>query len=137
MAAETITTGHIADNPRRLRTPGMIDRIPQTHRYTFTEQGWHTAMLLSAVHDRHLPTRLAHLADHATSPPLREAARTHPTVLENISHTTELAAQPHNTTQPVNSKSRRRLRQPAQHGLTCKETPIRGPIVTTECGQNQ
>jgi len=110
VVAETITTGQIAYNPRRLRTPGMTNRIPQTHRYTFAEHGWRTAMLLSAVHDRHLPTRLAHLADHATSPPLREATRTHPIALENLSHTTELAAQPHNTTQPVNAKSRRRLR---------------------------
>jgi hypothetical protein len=111
--------------------------VPQTHRYTFTEHGWHSAMLLSAVHDRHLPTRLAHLADHATSPPLREAARTHPTGLENLSHTTELADQPHNTTQPVNSKSRRRLRQPAQHGLTCKENANSRTHSATECLQNQ
>ena len=78
---------------RRLRTRGLITRIPHTHRYTITDHGLHTAMFLSAVHDRFLPTGSAHLDDHATSPPpLRAASRAYQTALENLSHTTALAA---------------------------------------------
>jgi len=89
---ETITTGQITYDLRRLRTRNMITRIPHTHRYLITEHGLHTAMFLSAVHDRYLPTGLAHLADHTTSPPLRTATRAYQTALENLSHTTGLAA---------------------------------------------
>jgi hypothetical protein len=92
MAAQTITTGQISYDLRRLRTRGMINRIPHTHRYTITDHGLHTAMFLSAVHDRFLPTGLAHLADHTTSPPLRTASREYQAALENLSHTTGLAA---------------------------------------------
>ena len=63
----------------------MINRIPHTHRYTITEHGLHTAMFLSAVHDRFLPTGLAHLADHTTSHPLRAAARAYQMALESLS----------------------------------------------------
>lgn len=89
---ETITTGQITYDLRRLRTRGLIARIPHTHRYTITDHGLHTAMFLSAVHDRYLPTGLAHLTDHTTSPPLRTATRAYQTALENLSHTTGLAA---------------------------------------------
>ncbi len=89
---ETITTGQITYDLRRLRTRNMITRIPHTHRYLITEHGLHTAMFLSAVHDRYLPTGLAHLADHTTSPPLRTATRAYQIALKNLSHTTGLAA---------------------------------------------
>ena len=59
-------TGHrrqITYDLRRLRVRGLITRIPHTHRYRPTEHGLHTAMFLSAVHDRFLPTGLAQLAD--------------------------------------------------------------------------
>ena len=77
---------------RRLRARGLITRIPNTHRYTITEHGLHTAMFLSAVHDRFLPTGLAHLADHTTSPPLRAASRAYHIALDNLTRTTGLAA---------------------------------------------
>ena len=69
-----LTAGQITYDLRRLRARGLITRIPHTHRYTITDHGLHTAMFLSAVHDRFLPTGLAQLAD-PTSPPLRQAAR--------------------------------------------------------------
>ena len=90
--ADQLTTGQITYDLRRLRVRGFIVRIPHTHRYLITEHGLHTAMFLSAVHDRDLPTGLAHLADHTTSPPLRTASRAYHTALENLSHTTGLAA---------------------------------------------
>jgi hypothetical protein len=90
--AEHVTTGQMTYDLRRLRARGLITRIPHTHRYTITDHGLHTAMFLSAVHDRFLPTGLAHLADHATSPPLRTASRAYQQALETLSHTTGLAA---------------------------------------------
>ena len=90
--AEQVTAGQMTYDLRRLRARGLIARIPHTHRYTITDQGLHTAMFLSAVHDRFLPTGLAHLNDHATSPPLRAASRAYQTALETLSHTTGLAA---------------------------------------------
>ena len=77
---------------RRLRVRGLITRIPHTHRYRLTEHGLHTAMFISAVHDRFLPTGLAQLADELTSPPLRAASRTYRNALDNLAGTTGLAA---------------------------------------------
>src|ERR1700682_5924561 len=90
--AKQVTAGQMTYDLRRLRARGLIARIPHTHRYTITDQGLHTAMFLSAVPDRFLPTGLAPLNDHATSPPLRAASRAYQTALENLSHTTGLAA---------------------------------------------
>jgi hypothetical protein len=90
--AHQLTTGQMTYDLRRLRARGFITRIPHTHRYKITDHGLHTAMFLSAVHDRFLPTGLAHLADHATSPPLHAASRAYKTALENLSRTTGLAA---------------------------------------------
>jgi hypothetical protein len=90
--AERVTAGQMTYDLRRLRARGLIARIPRTHRYTITDHGLHTAMFLSAVHDRFLPTGLAHLADHATSPPLRTASHAYQTALETLSRTTGLAA---------------------------------------------
>lgn len=50
---------------RRLRMHGLIERIPRTHRYQLTDTGLRTAMFLTRLHDRFLPTGLAHLNDPA------------------------------------------------------------------------
>ncbi|MET0993398.1 MAG: hypothetical protein ABWY20_04615 [Mycobacterium sp.] len=88
----TVTAGQITYDLRRLRVRGLITRIPHTHRYRLTEHGLHTAMFLSAVHDRFLPTGLAQLADKLTSPPLRAASHTYRNALDNLAGTTGLAA---------------------------------------------
>ena len=77
---------------RRLKTRGPINRIPRTHRYTVTDHGLHTAHFLTCVHDRFLPTGLAHLADHTTASPLQQASRAYNTAVENLSRTTLIAA---------------------------------------------
>ena len=41
---------------RRPRTQALIERVPHTHRYQVTDQGLHTAMFLTRVHDRLIPT---------------------------------------------------------------------------------
>jgi hypothetical protein len=51
-----------------------------------------TAMFISAVHDRFLPTGLAQLADELTAPSLRAASRTYRNALDNLAGTTGLAA---------------------------------------------
>ena len=43
---ETVTAGQATYDLRRLRTHGLIERVPHTHRYTVTDYGLHTAMLL-------------------------------------------------------------------------------------------
>ena len=88
----TVTAGQITYDLRRLRVRGLITRIPHTHRYRLTEHGLHTAMFISAVHDRFLPTGLAQLADELTAPPLRAASRTYRNALDNLAGTTGLAA---------------------------------------------
>ena len=88
---QELTTGQMTYDLRRLRTRGLIARIPNTHRYTITDYGLHTAMFLSAVHDRFLPTGLAQLTD-PTAPPLRQAARAYQHALETLSNATGLAA---------------------------------------------
>ena len=88
----TLTTAQITYDLRRLRVHGLITRIPHTHRYRLTDDGLHTAMFISAVHDRFLPTGLAQLADKLTSPPLRAASRTYRNALDNLADTTGLAA---------------------------------------------
>jgi hypothetical protein len=89
---QVITAGQMTYDLRRLRTHGLIARIPNTHRYQVTDQGLHTALFISALHDRYLPTGLAHLTDHTTSPPLRAASRAYQHALENLTRTTGLAA---------------------------------------------
>jgi len=92
LTPSTVTAGQTTYDLRRLKSRGLITRIPHTHRYTVTDHGLHTAHFLTCVHDRFLPTGLAHLADHTTAPPLQAASRAYNNALENLSHTTLLAA---------------------------------------------
>jgi hypothetical protein len=88
-----VTAGQTTYDLRRLKSRGLITRIPHSHRYTVTDRGLHTAHFLTCVHDRLLPTGLAHLFDHtAAPPPLQQASRAYNAALENLSHTTLLAA---------------------------------------------
>jgi hypothetical protein len=78
---------------RRLRTHGLIERVPHSHRYRVTDTGLHTAMLLTRVHERLLPTALAHLTD--TTPirgPLRTAANAYQAAIDNLTQQVGLAA---------------------------------------------
>jgi hypothetical protein len=89
---DAVTAGQITYDLRRLKCRDLITRIPHTHRYTVTDHGLHTAHFLTCVHDRFLPTGLAHLADNTTAPPLQQASRAYNNALENLSRTTLLAA---------------------------------------------
>ena len=72
---EAVTVGQMTYDLRRLRLHGLITRIPHTHRYRVTDTGLHSAMLLTRVHDRLLPTGLAELTEPAASTARHAALR--------------------------------------------------------------
>jgi len=49
---EAITSGQMSYDLRRLRTHGLIKRIPHIHRYQVTSTGLRQAMFLTRLHDR-------------------------------------------------------------------------------------
>ena len=89
---EAVTTGQMTYDLRRLRTHGIITKIPHTRRYQITHHGLHTAMFLTRVHDRLLPTGLAILADTDLPRPLRTAATAYQTAIDKPAATAGLAA---------------------------------------------
>ena len=70
---EAVKPGQMTYDLRRLRAHGLIERIPHTHRYLVTDTGLHAATFLTRVHQRLLPTGLAHLSDPHDAGPLRSA----------------------------------------------------------------
>ena len=88
----TIKAHMLADDLRRLGTHGLIERIPHTHRYQVTDHGLHTAIFLTRLHDRLIPTDLAHLANQSTPSPLRSAATAYQNAIDNLTNATGLAA---------------------------------------------
>src|SRR5664280_1070862 len=93
LPAHDVSPGQITYDLRRLRVRGLIERIPHSHRYRVTDLGLHTAMLITRVQERLLPTGLAHLTDpSATTSPLRTAARAYEAAIDNLIQTERLAA---------------------------------------------
>ena len=93
LPAHDLSAGQMTYDLRRLRVHGLIERIPHSHRYRVTDPGLHTAMLITRVQERLLPTGLAHLTDPvATTSPLRAAARAYQTAIDNLIQTEGLAA---------------------------------------------
>jgi hypothetical protein len=89
---EQVSAGQMTYDLRRLRTHGLIAKIAHTHRYQVTDHGLHTAMFLTRVHERLLPTGLAHLSDQSTPHPLRTAATAYQKAIDNLTNTAGLAA---------------------------------------------
>ena len=48
LAPGLVSAGQMTYDLRRLKTHGLIERIPRTHRYQDTDHGLHTAMFLTA-----------------------------------------------------------------------------------------
>ncbi|WP_218063836.1 hypothetical protein [Arthrobacter wenxiniae] len=86
-----MTTGQMSYDLRRLRHHGLIERIPHSHRYQVTDTGLSTAMFISAVHDRLLPTGLADLQNPVPTR-LRAATHAYQTAIDDLTHTKGLAA---------------------------------------------
>lgn len=49
---EELTPGQMSYHLRRLRLHGLIERIPKTHRYRVTDQGWRTALFCTRTYSR-------------------------------------------------------------------------------------
>jgi hypothetical protein len=91
LAPELVSPGQMTYDLRRLRTHGLIERIPHTHRYQVTDTGLHTAMFLTRVHDRLLPTGLAQLTEPSTPHRLRTAATAYQRAIDDLTNATGLA----------------------------------------------
>jgi hypothetical protein len=59
--AQTITPGQMTYHLRRLRLHGLIERLPKTHRYRVTDQGWRTALFCTRLYNRILRPGLAEI----------------------------------------------------------------------------
>jgi len=57
--AQSMTQGQMTYHLRRLRLHGVIERIPQTHRYRVTDRGWRTALFCTRCYNRILRPGLA------------------------------------------------------------------------------
>jgi len=92
LTPDAVTTGQMTYDLRRLRLHGLIERLPHTHRYQLTDTGLHTAMFLTRVHDRLLPTGLARLAQRPRGQPLRRASTAYQKALDALAQQNGLAA---------------------------------------------
>jgi hypothetical protein len=91
---EDMTSGQITYDLRRLRVHGMIERIPQTHRYQVTDSGHHHALFLTRLHARFLRPGLAELTGHPPPvlTPLRAAGRAYRDAIDGLARRAGLAA---------------------------------------------
>jgi hypothetical protein len=87
-----VTTGQMTYDLRRLRLHGLITRVPHSHRYRVTERGLPTAIFLTRVHDRFLPTGLAEITDPTSTGPLHTAARRYQQAIDTLAQHCGLAA---------------------------------------------
>jgi hypothetical protein len=67
LAPDHFTPGQMTYHLRRLRLHGLIERIPQTHRYQVTDFGWRVAMFFTRLYARLLRPGLAYILPNAQS----------------------------------------------------------------------
>ena len=88
-----MTPGQATYDLRRLRTHGLIQRIPHSNRYLPTEHGLRAAIVLTQTHARLLPPALAAATDPtADFPRLHKALDNVQTVLDDYAERQGLAA---------------------------------------------
>ena len=87
-----VTAGQATYDLRRLRSHGLIERKPHSNRYRVTDHGLRTALLITRVHDRLLPTALAQQADTHTGHRLKTASAAYQRALDNLAEQNGLAA---------------------------------------------
>ena len=70
---QSITPGQMTYHLRRLRLHGLIERIPKSHRYRITEEGWRTMLFCTRCYNRVLRPGLAEVIPKEAAPdtPLR------------------------------------------------------------------
>ncbi len=88
---DQISCGQATYDLRRLRTHQLIEKIRHSHRYRVTDTGLRTAMLITRVHDRLIPTALAIQTD-PTDSRLKAAADTYQQALDHLAQQNGLAA---------------------------------------------
>jgi hypothetical protein len=83
---EAMTTGQTTYDLRRLRTHGLIERIPKTFRYHVTDHGLRIAHFLTRVLNRILRTGLAEITDPSppAPSPLRQASRSYEKAIDDL-----------------------------------------------------
>lgn len=91
---EHITAGKMTYDLRRLRTHGLIARIPRTRRYQITDTGLRHALLFTHAHHHLIRTGLAQITDPDPPAPsrLRTADRAYQTAFDQLAHYAHLAA---------------------------------------------
>jgi hypothetical protein len=94
----TVTAGQMTYDLRRLRSHGLIDKIPHSRRYHVTDTGLTTAAFLTRIHDRLLPTGLAHLIDPTDQAPLSAAYNTFQHRIDQLTEKSGIATRPHPAT---------------------------------------
>ena len=67
MKPSQITPGRATYDLRRLRLHGLIERIPNTHRYRITAKGLRTAIFYTRLYNRSLRTGLAGISPDAAN----------------------------------------------------------------------
>jgi len=58
---QSITPGQMTYHLRRLRLHGLIERVPKSHRYRVTDQGWRTILFCTRCYNRCLRPGLAEI----------------------------------------------------------------------------
>src|SRR5688572_16800483 len=92
LSPESMTSGQITYDLRRLRLHGLIDRIPHTHRYHVTDTGLRTALFLTRAHTRLLRTGLAEIHGPPVPTKLRAAATAYEHAINDLARAAQLAA---------------------------------------------
>jgi hypothetical protein len=67
-ASQSITPGQMTYHLRRLRLHGLIARVPKSHRYQVTDQGWRTILFCTRCHNRLLRPGLAQVLPEEAAP---------------------------------------------------------------------
>lgn len=91
LLGKTMSPGQLTYDLRRLRTHGLIIRLPHTNRYHVTDTGLHHALFLTRARDRLLRTGLAELTDPQPGP-LQAASRAYQKAIDNLAERSGLAA---------------------------------------------
>ena len=64
---QSITPGQMTYHLRRLRLHGLIARLPKSHRYRVTDEGWRTILFCTRCYNRLLRPGLAEIMPEAAS----------------------------------------------------------------------
>jgi hypothetical protein len=91
---DQFTAGRMTYDLRRLRLHGLIERIPRSHRYRVTEQGFRSALFLTRCYSRLLRPGLSTLGPTKppTSIPLRKAFERLDNAIDQLWRTQHIAA---------------------------------------------